>query len=39
MYFNKIKNNLSSIGIKIYVLALFEKSEIKNKNKKNLRKY
>ena len=38
MYFNKIKNNLSSIGIKIYVLALFEKSEIKNKNKQKFEK-
>ena len=35
-YFKNLSRNLFSIGIKIYVLALFEKSEIK---KSNLKKY
>jgi sugar phosphate isomerase/epimerase len=34
-YFTKIINNLSVIGIKIYVLALFEKSHITKKNFRN----
>ena len=35
-YFKNLRKNLSIIGVKIYVLALFEKSEIK---KNNLDKY
>ena len=35
-YFKKIIKNLSLINIKVYILALFEKSQI---NKKNLKNY